>query len=142
MSVHPEALEFVATERIYQPETIIVTRYGGEDTDLLWKTALDYWNQQGVEYSFIDELEAGYEVRQPIIAKIERIGEGNYLATFDEAGIGIGGVDSQDAYQALVAEILDTYDSLTEEPVLSPGAAEQLAILQAFIVKAQPSDRA
>lgn len=119
-----------------------VARYDQEDTDLLWATALTCWNQQGVEYSLIDELEDGYEVRKPLWAKIEKINEGNYLATFEEGGIGISGEDSQDAYQSLVAEILDVFDALNDEAVLSPAAESQLEILQTYIVKAQPADRA
>jgi hypothetical protein len=76
-------------------------------------------------------------VLRPILIEIERIGDTDFTASFKEANIAIGGLDRQDAYQALVAEILDTFDALTEEENnLGPDAATQLQTLRAYIVKA------
>ena len=47
----------------------------------------------------------------------------------------MSGSDSQDAYEALVADILETFDVLTAEQTLGPDAAEQLRILRTYIVK-------
>ena len=58
------------------------------------------------------------------------------IATFQEANIAIGGFDRQDAYQSFVAEILDTFDVLTEEEYLGPDAAAQLQVLRTYIGKA------
>ena len=87
------------------------------------------------EEGVIDALEIGYAVSRPIPYRIERVGGGNYEASFTEANIAIGGVDPQDAYQSLVAEILDTFDTLLDEPDLGADAAAQLQTLQQYIVK-------
>ena len=89
-----------------------------------------------IEEGTIDRLEEGYTVLQPIHYRIERIAEGDYLATFAEGNIGIGGVDPQDAYQGLVAEILDTFDALGNEDALSPAATAQLQVLRTYLVRA------
>jgi hypothetical protein len=91
-----------------------------------------------VKESFITDLhEGGYTLLRPIPIKIERVGEADYLASFSEANIAIGGSDDQDAYQSLVAEILDTFDNLTEEEQnLGPDAAAQLGLLGSYLVKA------
>ena len=80
----------------------------------------------------IDSLEDGYLVLRPIPVRYERHAHGT-IASFVQANIAISGVDAQDAYQALVAEILDTFDFLTAEPVLSESAAKQLNVLRDYI---------
>ena len=88
------------------------------------------------EHVWIDDLRDGvYRVRQPFSIKITRIGAGNFEASFREANIAISGIDRDDAYQALVAEILDTLDTLAEEPNLIPHAARQLQILREYIAQ-------
>lgn len=88
------------------------------------------------EYEWVYTLrEGGYRVRQPFCVQITEIGVGNFEATFPEAHIAICGIDRHDAYQALVAEILDTLDTLTEERSLIPKAAEQLQTLREYIAK-------
>ena len=130
-----------SSTRVYVPQiTQATAHYGDVDTDLLWTTVLNSWSEQGVEIIPVDELEDGYQVLQLILARIERIGAGNYLASFEEANIAISGEDSQEAYQNLVAEILDTFDTLLAEERLSPAAVNQLAALRNYIVKAQPAD--
>ena len=85
----------------------------------------------------IDDFgEDGYRVLKPIPIDIRRIGDGNFLASFQEANIAIGGLDSQDAYQGLVAEILNTFDTLNGEASLGPDAAAQLEVLRSYIVRA------
>ena len=79
--------------------------------------------------------EAGYVVLRPIPVEIKRIGPSDYQASFLEANIAISGSDSQDAYQALVADILDTFDMLTAEPNLSRTAVGQFQILCNYIGK-------
>ncbi len=88
------------------------------------------------EHVWIDDLGEGvYRVHQPFSIKITRIGVGNFEASFREANIAISGIDRDDAYQALVAEILDTLDTLVEEPNLIPRAAKQLHILREYIAQ-------
>lgn len=87
-----------------------------------------------IEHIQLGDLgEAGYRVRQPIPVEIKRADVGDYEAWFREANIAIAGTDSRDALQALVTEILDTYDVLLAEPALGPDAVEQLRILSTYI---------
>lgn len=67
--------------------------------------------------------------------EIRRVDVGDYEARFREANIAIAGTDSHDALQALVSEILDTFDILLTEPALGPDAAEQRRILSAYIAR-------
>ena len=89
------------------------------------------------EHFSIDDLgEAGYRVLQPIPVEIRRVGIVNFEASFREANIAISGSDQDDAYQALVAEILETLDVLLTEQNLGPDATEQRRILRTYIVRA------
>lgn len=81
----------------------------------------------------ITQLEDGYEVLQPIPYRVSRQGEQDFIATFEEGNIAISGVDPHDAYQSLLADILDTFDSLVAAPRLSPAAVRQLNVLREFI---------
>ena len=47
----------------------------------------------------------------------------------------MSGIDNDDALQALVAEILETYDLLVKERSLGPDAAKQLQLLKTYIVR-------
>jgi len=105
-----------------------------------WGRIVALFYETPVTEGWIEDLEVGYLVRQPIPYAIERIGEGDYLASFSEANIAIGGANPQDAYQALVAEILDTFDLLTAEQHLHADAAAQRQVLEMHIVKTQPAD--
>lgn len=90
------------------------------------------------EETLITDLhEEGYALLKPIPITIERIDDADYLASFKEANIAISGSDSQDAFQSLVAEILDTFDSLSEEEEnLGRDAAAQFDLLKGYVVKA------
>lgn len=79
--------------------------------------------------------EAEYRVKRPIPVEIERLGIGEYEARFCEANVAIGGTDVQDAYQALVADILDTFDLLTENDNLGRSLVEQREALQSYIAR-------
>lgn len=89
------------------------------------------------ENVWVNDLgEAGYHVLQSIPVEIRRVGIGDFEASFREANIAISGNDRDDAFQALVAEILETFDVLLGEQNLGPDAAEQRQILRAYIVRA------
>jgi len=68
-------------------------------------------------------------------------GDGDRVVAYDrglidgDRIIALCGIDRHDAYQALMAEILDTLDALTEEHSLIPKAAEQLKTLCEYIAK-------
>jgi hypothetical protein len=103
---------------------------------LFRSTAADETPPPRTEHVWIEELgEAGYDVLRPISVEIRRVGIGDFEASFREANIAISGSDQNDAYQALVAEILDTFDVLLSEQSLGPGAADQRRILNTYIVR-------
>ena len=89
------------------------------------------------EHVWIDDLgEAGYRILQPIPVEIRRVGIGDFEASFRKANIAMSGSDRDDAFQALVAEILETFDVLLREQNLGPDAAMQRRILRTYIVRA------
>lgn len=93
--------------------------------------------QPRAEQVWIDDLgEAGYHVLQPIPVEIKRAGTGDFEASFREANIAMSGSDHDDALQALLAEILETFDMLLREQNLGPDAAEQRRILHTYIARA------
>ncbi len=58
-------------------------------------------------------------------------------ASFEEASISIGGDGFHDAFQALVLEVLDTFDYLLSHcSDLGPWPEQQLAILKRHLAKA------
>jgi hypothetical protein len=105
------------------------------ELESLWESSVSYFDE-GVSFCSIDELEQGYEVLVPISVTIQRIDDRTFEASFDGANIAITGEDAQDAYQSLVAEILDTFDTLIAEPNLGRDAATQLEVLRRHIAKA------
>jgi hypothetical protein len=91
----------------------------------------------GIERVSLEDLgEAGYLVLRPVPVEIRRVDLGDFEASFRAANIAISGTDRDDAYQALVAEILDTFDVLLREESLGPDAAEQRRILLTYIGQA------
>lgn len=127
--------ETIASDQIDAAQYDEVFHIGAEfDADpFLWQSA-SYFDDR-TEHLTIDELEDGYLVIAPIPITIERVDDQTYQAAFSEANIAISGVDPQDAYQSLIAEILDTYDTLSDEPALGTHAAAQLQVLRNHIVK-------
>lgn len=73
---------------------------------------------------------------KPVPVEITRVDVGDFEASFREANIAICGSDRDDAYQALLVEILETFDVLLEEQNLGPDAAEQRRILLTYIGQA------
>ena len=89
------------------------------------------------EHFSIDNLgEAGYRVLQTIPVEIRRVGIGDFEASFREANIAMSGRGQDDAYQALVAEILESFDALITEQNLGPDATEQRRIIRTYIARA------
>lgn len=86
--------------------------------------------------SIQDLGEAGYRILKPIPVEIKTVEVGDVEASFREANIAMSGTDSNDALQALVADILDTFDALISEHDLGPDAAKQLRLLRTYIVRA------
>jgi hypothetical protein len=88
---------------------------------------------EGVIDSFSDDT---YEVLRPLKIKYQHTDEG-FIASFPEANIAISGVSRQDAYQALVVEILDAFDDWSaDESALGLGPRQQQAVLRKHIAKA------
>lgn len=92
--------------------------------DFVWKNA------------WIDNLdEPGYRLLQSIPVEIRMVEYGCFLASFSDANIAISGQDSDDAFQTLKVEIIETFEVLIEEPNLGPDAKEQLHTLDKYIAK-------
>ena len=86
------------------------------------------------ERVLIDDLgDPSYRVVQRIPVTVRRVGGSEFEASFREANIAISGTDSEDAVEALAAEILDTFDVLFSEYDLGPDAAEQRRVLGTYI---------
>ena len=139
--------EFEAWFQTLLPEEpeLSVHVYSGGDPEQPADQLLQWWSLGAAadqalprtEHFLIDDLgEAGYHVLQPIPVEIRRVGIGDFEASFREANIAISGSDQDDAYQALVAEILETFDVLLTEQNLGPDATEQCRILLTYIVRA------
>jgi hypothetical protein len=94
-------------------------------------------NEPATRKDWINDLgEDGYELLKPIPYTVTRVDDGDYIAKFNVANIGSGGTDAHDAYQALIAAVLDTFDILrAEQDHLGDDAAAQLETLNAYLVK-------
>ena len=122
------------------PKKIPSGEFGAEDSTvrlpLLFRSRAADEALPRTEHVRIEDLgEAGYGVLRPIPVEIKRVGIGDFEASFRAANIAISGSDQDDACQALVAEILDTFDVLVGERNLGPDAAGQLRILNTYIVR-------
>ncbi len=122
------------------PTPLTIDLEGSSDSSGLESRGVDSSSlkEDTFEYRAIDRVPGEpYRILQPIPVKIERMGDADFLATFVAGNIGISGSTRTDAFQALLAEILDTFDLLTaEESALSPAAAKQLQILRNYIGEA------
>ena len=103
--------------------------------DVVAQAAVDEPSPRIERVRIHDLGEAGYRILQPIPVEIRRVEVGDFQAWFREANIAMAGSDSNDALQALVAEILETFDVLLSERPLGPDAAEQRRILGTYIVR-------
>ncbi len=75
-------------------------------------------------------------IRTPIPVRVAREDDIGFTATFDEARISIGGESFDDALEALVNEILDVFDYLTEHQAeLGAEPQRQLAVLSKYLGK-------
>ena len=91
---------------------------------------------QDIEHTQISNLgEAGYHILKPIPVKIRRVGIGEFEASFCKANIAMPRSSSNDALQALLAEILETFDVLIREQNLGPDATMQHRTLRTYIVR-------
>jgi len=80
--------------------------------------------------------EEPYRIETPIPVKVTRHNELDFTASFDDAGIAIGGESFHDAFQALVFELLDAFDYLlASSSCLGPEPRKQLEVLSKHIVK-------
>src|SRR5438034_7596491 len=127
----------IVSERIDVSDVVeVLGQYAEVDGPAgLWRIELD-WCDPDTQYHVIDSLEYGYRVLNPILSEIRRMDDGTYVASFEEANIRINAESAHDAYQDLLTEILDTFDTLLSEPRLGRDAARQLEILKTFIGKA------
>jgi len=74
-----------------------------------------------------------FDLLAQFILKIEEE-EGEFLACFEEANIGMSGGTKEEAIENLLADILDTFALFSkEETNLGPGPARQLSVLRRYI---------
>lgn len=94
---------------------------------------------QGIIRTFINSLPGEpYALLEPIPVKIETVGDGDYIASFDEANIAISGETYQEAFQNLIAEILNSFENfIREEGNLGPEPSRQLRILKRYLKSQQ-----
>jgi hypothetical protein len=77
-----------------------------------------------------------YQMIERIPVKVTREGDVDFIATFEEANISIGGTSYRDAYQSLICEVLDLFDHFTaNRQNLGPEPLRQLDLLSEYIVK-------
>ena len=84
---------------------------------------------------FISRLpDEHYEVIRPIPVCVEPDPDGGWVARFDEAMISMPGSTRGDAIDALLADILDTYELFSsEKDSLGPIPQQQFLVLQRFV---------
>jgi len=76
-----------------------------------------------------------YRLLRPIPIVIQRLGEADFMASFEIANIAVSGLDINDAYQSIAMHLLDVFESLiAEEGNLGPGPSKQLQILKSYLV--------
>jgi len=76
-----------------------------------------------------------YIVRRPFHVVV-RPSDGEFIATFFDANLGMSGDTAEEAVQNLKAIIVDTFEQFEQhEAVLGPEPARQLAVLREFIRK-------
>jgi hypothetical protein len=122
-----------------QPNTFPVSLVDVDRLSFMTATAnttCSTYNAPAKQSGYINDVcEEGYQVLNPIPYTIERVGDVDFVASIEDANITIGGTSWHDAYQALVADLLDTFDALGAEQGLGPEATTQLATLNTYLVK-------
>jgi hypothetical protein len=78
-----------------------------------------------------------YLIKTPIPVQVVAEDDVDFIATFDEAGISIAGESFDDVLEALVNEVLDLFDYLTEHHAeLGAEPQRQFAVLSKYLGKA------
>jgi len=102
---------------------------------LSWFSAFNEQDEWRVQQGDLPDGEP-YTVVKDIPVKVIQDGSLDFIATFEDANISIGGINKRDAFQALVYEILDLFDYLTaNHDTLGPEPQRQLAVLSGHLVK-------
>lgn len=94
--------------------------------------------QGGPPYSdtiYISSLhDEPYTLLQPIPIRIEKVEEDDFLACFEEANISMSGETPDEAFQNLIADILEAFELFcTEETTLGPEPTRQLDVLRRYL---------
>lgn len=76
-----------------------------------------------------------FDLRKPIEAVIQSVGEEDYVASFFDANVNATGCNPNKAFANLVETLLTRLDTLERLPAekLGKGPARQLAVLREFI---------
>ncbi len=81
----------------------------------------------------------GYIVNRPIRISYEEISDSEVQARFAEVNFAVSGTSRQDAFQALIEEILAAFDDWNaNESILGPGPRQQLVVLRKYLGKGTP----
>lgn len=106
-----------------------------------WESELDIPADSTREWPIgQDDLPDGepYQIIRDIPVTIRKHTDVEFTATFENANLSIGGISPRDAFQALVYEILDTFDYLTmHQTELGPELVRQLRVLSQHIAKTE-----
>ena len=81
----------------------------------------------------------GYLVKQPIRIFYDEVSDSEVVASFAEANFAVAGTSRQDAFQALIEEVLGAFDDWSaDESALGPGPLQQLSVLKKYLGKGTP----
>ncbi len=110
--------------------------YVATTIDSLWRNVVSVRVVEAPVDCHINHLPGEpYRLLKPIPITIQRLGEADFMASFEMANIAVSGPDIEDAYQSIAMHILDVFDSLiAEEGNLGPEPRRQLQILRTYLV--------
>ena len=95
---------------------------------------MDTTNTNGAYYHFSLEYSARESFSTPIPVTITKTGYRDFQASFIEANMAMSGTDPADAYESLIAFVLDMAEDLVkEEGNLGLGPREQLRVLRKYM---------
>ena len=118
------------TNRVHQPRTVSTAskkRYISNVQSFL--------RSSDISLFFLTSLGSKkYELKRLVSISIKELSDGEYLASFEAAGISITGDTPQDAIRLFKSELIKTYEIYKREQ-LGAGPKKQLAVLEKYIGK-------
>lgn len=74
-------------------------------------------------------------LKKPILVKLEKIHDDEWIAAFDEGGIFFSGANAQEAFDAFQIELVQAYETLESLEESGSFLSDQLQVLRQYIVK-------